>query len=94
MAGARPGGTSQRWRPGAVSQRGQYRPSGMRGKQPGRDRRTALLASAESPRGQPGESLFDVLQFPAGRDRPAQQHLRLLQVRLVSQVVRGSAAAW
>ena len=61
---------------------------GDEGEQPGRDVRPALLASAKTPRGQPGESLFDVLQFPAGRDRLAQQRLCLLRARLVTRVVR------
>ena len=58
---------------------------GDEGEQPGRDVRPALLTSAEAPRGQPGESLFDVLQFPAGHDRLAQTLLRLRPARPVSR---------
>src|SRR5580704_14230619 len=50
---------------------------GDESQQAGRDRRLALLAPAVPAGRQPGESLLDVRQLPAGRYRPAQQQLGL-----------------
>src|SRR5580700_7404614 len=56
---------------------------GDESEQPGRDRRFALLTPAVPAGRQPAESLLDILQLPAGRDRPAQQQLGLALGRFV-----------
>ena len=48
------------------------------GEQPGRDRRSAQLASAETAGRQAAESFLEIGQFPARSDRPAEQPLSLL----------------
>ena len=54
------------------------------GQQARRDRRSALLATAEASGRQSAQGLLDVRQLPAGLDRTAQQGLYLLLVGPIS----------